>query len=247
MFPLVHHYINTCLNPVLHPYTVYGGLFPDLASGTGYDRNTAHEIGQSFYAWCKNNAPEGLPLARGIICHGNKPAGVDYYADEYWPGKDRGWCFQQGAYWLPKVKNATGLPDEMLWWKSHNFIEIALEYLLIQKYSAINRGLINALEDKNAAKDVSKILSRFTGIEAKSFTAVYQKAAGIFALDPVTPLHLAEKQADAFRLRHNILTADVNAMAELIIAISLDLKDCYEDYLALVEKKVGQALANYPA
>lgn len=246
MFPLVHHYVNKLLNQNFHPFIVYGGLFPDLASGAGYNRDEAHEMGDKFYKWCQVNAPEGLPLARGIICHGNNPAGIDFYADEYWPGGEKGWCFQQGVQWMDKVQKATGLPDELIWWKSHNFIEISLELLMEEEFPSLSQEILKALEDKSAAREVSKILQAYTGIEKEEYQAIYTRATNVFALNAISPQHLAQKQAISFKIRYNILDSDVSAMANLIREISQYTKDIYKPYLALSIDKVAKVMDRYP-
>ena len=108
MFPIVHHLTNITIDKNVSELTILGGLFPDLAIGAGIDRNKAHQMGAQFYSWCKDSAPEGLPLARGIICHGDKPCGLDYYADEAWPPGQRGWCFQKGIPYSQQVAASTG-------------------------------------------------------------------------------------------------------------------------------------------
>ena len=109
MFPIVHHYADTLLNPATDALMIYGGLFPDLASSAGLTRNFAHTCGPAFYAWAKKNAPEALPMARAVLCHGTVPPGLDHYADESWGEGPKGWCFQRGARYMEGVRRAT--PD----------------------------------------------------------------------------------------------------------------------------------------
>ncbi len=245
MFPIVHHYANKLLHSQIHPFMVFGGIFPDLAINAGMNRDAAHEMGGDFYAWCLENAPIGLPLAKGIICHGNKPPGMDFFADEYWPGGEKGWCFQQGVPWMPKVKKATGLADNLIWWKAHNFIEMALELLVLEENPGLNLEILAALEDKTASVEVSNILRAYTKIPSQNFIAVFSRAGDIFALHKVSPETLAQKQAASLKRKGG--TPDIPAMADLILEISLSLKSYYKPFLASAIGKVAETLKELPA
>ena len=101
MFPLVHYFVNRQIYGSVPTLMALGGIFPDLAAGAGMNRDKAHEMGANFHTWCKNNAPEGIPLSIGIASHGINPHGVDYFSDEFWPGYKKGWCFLHHIWiWL---------------------------------------------------------------------------------------------------------------------------------------------------
>lgn len=246
MFPIVHHYANKCLNEKLHPFLIYGGLFPDLASSVGMERDFAHEMGGDFYLWCLEKAPDSLALARGVICHGLKPPGLDYYADEYWPGGEKGWCFQQGRFWLEQVKKATGLPDNLIWWKAHNFIEMALELLVLEENPGLHLEILAALEDQAALDEACGLLAAYSGADAAMLYKIFGQANNIFALDSVNPFTLAQKQAIAFAVRYNFMSPDTPAMAALLCEMREDLRPHYRSFLDLAIARVGDALNALP-
>ncbi len=237
MFPIVHHFFNVQLNPQLQPLLVYGGLFPDLASGMGMSRNDAHQMGPDFYQWClahREQYPQGPWLARGVICHGSLPGGLDYYADEHWPGGRKGWCFQQGEQWMDQIERATGLPHDLVWWKSHNFVEMGLELVLNHQQPELAPGILAALADEAASAEAAAILQAYTGLKADVITATFAKTPNIFAIDPLNPMELARKQAISFVKRHDVHGSDVPAMADILERIALSLEEIYPPFLRTV-------------
>ncbi|MEG1500740.1 MAG: hypothetical protein RR396_02175 [Clostridiales bacterium] len=248
MFPIVHHFANKKFNKDFSPLLVFGGLFPDLASGMGLERNWAHNMGADFYAWAEKNSPQSaIPLARGILCHGSKPNGLDYYADEYWPGGKKGWCFQQGQNWLEEVKYSTHLPDNLIWWKAHNFIEMCLELLMTEKYPLLNKEILTSLADTSYEKEAVDLFSLYTSVDKKIIRDVFRKVPQIFALEEVSAGELAKKQAQAFALRHQVFDADIVAMSETISAMCQEIEALYPSFLDTALAKVGEMLDQYPS
>ena len=245
MFPIVHHYANIIAYGQTPSLMVLGGLFPDLASGAGLERNEAHQMGAAFYAWCAKEAVQALPLARGIISHGIKPYGVDYYADEYWPGCERGWCFEQGRPWIEKIAAVTRLSQRLWWWKSHNFVEMTGELLTIEQYPDIAAAILAAVQDEAALKEAAEVLHRYSGRDKELIGAMFRKAPDIFALEEVNARALAERQGEAFRRRHNVYNADTGGMAALLQEMKEALREDYLLYLDEANALVKSMLAEY--
>ena len=231
MFPIVHYYVNIHNFGTVPHLMALGGLYPDLASAMGVNRNYAHQMGIPFYEYCQEQAPDALPLALGIISHGINPHCVDYYADEHWPNCEKGWCFEEGRNWLDRIAAVTTLPEEFLWWKSHNFVEIACEVLTITANPGLNTEIITAINDNKALSYAARVLADFTGCNANKCIEIFQRTPHIFALQSVDPFSLAEKQAQSFASRHNVHGCNIKGMAELIEDISASLKDSYPPYM----------------
>ena len=233
MFPITHYYCAKKILGKSSSLLILGGLWPDLARGTGVGRNQAHESGKEFWRWCQKQAPEALDLARGIICHGSDPPGLDFYADEAWPGGEKGWCFQEGEAWLDQVASATALPERYLGWKAHNFVEMAFELILIKQEPELGRGILAAVTDQKTVRHASLLLGDFWDLEPLQAADCYNQVNRIFAIDPVNPYNLALKQDMAMRLRDQSQEADIEAMALLLEQIA---EDNPKKYLAFLQQ-----------
>ena len=245
MFPIVHYYTNQIAYGQVPPLMVLGGLFPDLAVGTGMSRDEGHQMGAGFFEWCATQAPNMLPLARGIISHGVLPYGVDYYADEYWPGCEKGWCFDQGKPWIKRIASVTHLPQYLWWWKSHNFVEMSYELLTIDVYPFIGNKIITALADEALLDHAATELSRYTGKDKKLISAMFRKTPQIFSLKEVNPLSLAECQKNDFCRRHKVYDADVAGMAILLSDMTEALRPGYASFMTEMIKRVKEQLTIY--
>ncbi|MEG1537282.1 MAG: hypothetical protein RR387_03235 [Clostridiales bacterium] len=245
MFPLVHYYVNTKI--FAHPTSlmVLGGIFPDLASGMGLERNAAHQMGVSLFTYCQEHQPQAIDFARGVLSHGIIPRGVDYYADESWPGCEKGWCFEQGKPWLKQLQQVTGLPNHLLWWKSHNFVEIGCELLTHAAHPGLNHQLLQALQDRQALTEAAAILAAYSGCNAQKAVDVFLQTPNIFALHSIDPFSLAQKQAISFANRHNIHNCDINGMARLLEQISDSLTDQYQPFMDQILSLVAENLRPY--
>lgn len=242
MFPLVHYFVNSKILKNTSHLTVLGGLFPDLARSVGFDRNEAHIMGADFHAWCPK---EAIALALGIVAHGSKPPAVDYYADEFWPGYKKGWCFMIGEKYMRRVQSATHLPDNLIWWKSHNFVEMACELITEHRDPLLKTKIKAAICDKEAIETAANLLGEYCHIEPKKISQVFSQVPQIFAIDNISALTLAQKQAAAFPRLHGVTDADIPAMAELIELIAQDITPLYDDFFAEVISKTALVLADY--
>jgi hypothetical protein len=242
MFPIVHYYANLAVYGQTPPLMALGGLFPDLASGAGMERDEAHTMGAGFYRWCAQKAPEMLPLARGVVSHGIMPFGVDYYADEYWPDCEKGWCFEQGKPWIERINAVTRLPERLGWWKSHNFVEMSYELLTIEQFPSIGAEIMAALSDSALLEEAARALNRYTNKDSKLIIDMFSIAPQIFSLAEVSPRTLAERQDAAFRRRHNVYDADIEGMAALLTEMKETLRPGYGAYMSEMTGLVGAML-----
>lgn len=252
MFPLVHYFVNSELAAkkelFVSPLTALGALWPDLASGAGYDRDLAHESGDEFYAWCLSHAPQSLALARGVISHGSIPHCVDYYADEAWPGAPdypKGWCFLQGEPYRQAVAEATRLPENMIWWKAHNFVEMSYELLTDAAHPELKYRLLAAVRDQKAIRLAAETLSAYTGRPQERIAAAFCNTPDIFAIETVDADTLAEKQCLGFAFRHHHHQGNAKAMAALLRRMQQELAAGYPAFIAEVIARTGEVLEKY--
>ena len=245
MFPLVHYFVNRNIYGKVPKMMALGAIWPDLAAGSGFSRDIAHQMGHDFYQWCLENAPEHLDLARGVISHGNNPPCVDYYADEDWPGCEKGWCFAQGAPYMDRVGAATHLPRKLHWWKAHNFVEMSYELIAAGDLPGLSDELLTSLEDEPGKREAARVLAAYTGKSAADIHAMFCKIPQIFAIQDISPEKLAFKQYTAFSIRHDIHDADMPAMAALLEQMSHELSPGYYPFMARVLSLTANALAKY--
>ena len=246
MFPLVHYYINKNVYESSSKLMILGGLWPDLASGAGLNRNEAHAMGDNFYNWCQENAEEALPLARGIIGHGIQPFCVDYYADENWHNGSKGWCFQMGKPYEAAVSAATGLGSDYAWWKSHNFVEICCEIITNQRYTGLGEDILDAILDQKATKTASRVLSAYSGCDPEAVVNTFQRGAKIFALTDLSTSNLAEKQKTS--IIHRVKSdpgCNIPAMAALLEQMQEDIEKEYEPFMGELLSLCATVMSQY--
>lgn len=221
MFPIAHWYFGRQLaGGVYDPLFALGGTLPDLGRSMGLDRNEAHSsCCRVFYRYALTQAPELKPAALGMLGHGIDPHCVDYYADEHWLQGPRGWCFQQGASYIPQVIAACGLPEEWGLWKSHNLVEMACELTLEQQHPQLSQELLQAAQDQAAQKVLAQGLSRCFGLEEQRVRRSLAMLPEIFAIDRPTAASLGEKYRQSLFRIHQIQQADAEAIAALICQI----------------------------
>lgn len=247
MFPLVHYFVNRKIYNFVPPLMRLGALWPDLAAAAGWERDAAHAMGRDFYAWCRQREPNCLDLALGAASHGLEPRGVDYFADEHWPGYRKGWCFMKGEPYMELVGQTTRLPEDMLWWKAHNFVEMGCELLTEAADPSLKLELLAAVNDQAAREEAARVLSAYCGAAPERIAAVFANAPRTFAIASITPLELAHKQCRAFAHRHQHHDGDPVAMAALLEQIRDDLTGDYPGFMTLLAEETGRALRELSA
>ena len=252
MFPLVHYFVNSEIaaktGKTVPRLTALGGLWPDLAANAGCSRDEAHMMGAAFHAWCLAQAPEGRDLARGIISHGSAPPCVDYYADEAWPDTPdypKGWCFLQGEAYRDAVAAATRLPERMIWWKAHNFVEMSYELLTDAAHPDLKLELLAAIHDEEAVNTAARLLAAYTGKPAGVIAGCFRHAPDTFAIATVSADELAQKQCLSFVMRHRHCDGDAAAMAALLLRMRDELAADYPAFLAVAVARTAEILAKY--
>ncbi len=255
MFPLIHHFVNKKIYSAPSPLMIIGGMWPDLASGAiPHDRsqgnrlrNLVHRNGEAFYHWCQKHTPDSLDLARGIVSHGLCPKGVDYYADEVWPGCAKGWCFAIGGRYVHLVAEATKMPPGYRWWKAHNFVEMSYDLLAQEENPTLSDELLAAVQDEAALTQAATVLSSYYQLEKEDLTALFHRIPQIYAIDHPTPLMLAQRQKKSFAFKPGITQseASISAMAELLERMKAELQDNYHAFMARLLELLTPDLSRY--
>lgn len=247
MFPLTHALMAQNLIKDGETRVILGGVFPDLANVIGIKRDQTHEMGGDFYYFCRSYDEELLDFAQAIISHGAKPPGLDHYADQAYQGQETGYCFQRGAYLVDKVIKSCGIPPEMGLWKAHNFIEMAFDVISSELYPILIDQFQRALKDMSRLKSCSAILGRYFQLDRTKIEDAFLRMPDFFCLIDVTPFNLAKKYARQLEKRHGVLTADPEAMAEVIQEAREMVEGEYASFMHDVEVKIAHLLTQYPS
>jgi hypothetical protein len=234
MFPLVHHYCNKIILPPVDNAMILGGLFPDLAMNAGIWRDTAHTCGLQFYKWCQENDHDNINFIKGILSHGTEPLGLDYYADEFWQGGEKGYCFQQGVPWMDRVREATRLPENLIWWKAHNFVEMSFELSAIERDPLLGQEILEAIKDRETVKRVCRMVQDYFDVDMHKMIEAYDMVEDIFALEEIDPYFLSQKQQRAFIRRHKQNGANVDLMAALLTEMHEFFEDKFDPFMGQV-------------
>lgn len=249
MFPLMHHYIGKNIAQASGSVIALAAVLPDLCVNMGLERAFGHTQGEAFYRWTAEHYPEGKEVAFIFATHGVTPQGLDYYSDEYWPGGERGFCFQRAGHYLPQVVAACAIPEKWAQWKGHNLVEMAFEADIVEKAPYLCQEMMAAAEDKAAVNFVAKTFAAFAGIAPGKVAASLEKIPVIFGIDQGTPQELAEKYEIQLRLRHNITTASIPQIAALIQQIREEQQEAMADFsqkvFPLIAANLQQMTAKY--
>lgn len=260
MYPLVHYYVNQQIFGRVSHLTALGALWPDLAVGAGGDRNEAHTQGAAFFTWCRQNMPQALDAARGMIGHGVDPPCVDYYADEAWPDHVRGYMFREALPYLPQVAACTGLdgetdipllppggepPRSNVWWKAHNLVEMAYEMITARLHPQLGAELLTAVADAQAVETLARALHGWEGLTISSIRRVFAAVPSSYALLDAGAQAQAQMQAASMHHRFTEFKVDIPALAALLERISADQAEKYQPFVKLLVERTRRQLLPY--
>ena len=243
MFPITHYYLEQQFYEPT-PLLAIGGIFPDIAAACGMDRNEAHLCGRELVDFCKENFPDAIDFACGVYLHGSREGGADYYADEFWEGGEKGWCFQYGKQYMNEVAEATQLDEQFVWWKSHNFAELGLELITDLRYPYLKGDLLHSLQNKQAQAQAAEVMKAFAHINSKKLLRVLEDAENIFELKNINVFSLAVNQHRGIIRRFDSDKSDIAKMAVVIKHISEDMlrNDDYDRFMLAVQEKMSASL-----
>lgn len=222
MFPYTHICFARDVLGRLNHEIVLGAVFADtVITGPLAHEDTHRRAGELFTYLSGLGCHRDFAL--GALTHSVVPAGLDYYCDEKYLDNERGYAFETARPLVPRVISCCRLPEEMGWWKAHNFIEMAAELQVYRHRGDVYPILREALTDHELTSQLSTSLAGFYQVPAAELAKSFPAYAGYVLLDEVTPYALAEKYNRQMEQKHDI-SIDIHGAAELI-----------EEGLALVE------------
>lgn len=242
MFPLTHAYAIGRLVPASGPLHLLGAIFPDAILTWGLPWERTHRAGAALYAFLDEHYPTGRPFAVGVISHGSVPPGLDYYGDEKYGPFERGYAFEEARPYASRAAEICDLPEEMGWWKAHNFVEMALEWLLAQREPTLGAKVREVLEHPAGLEELVPYLEAFFGRGRVGLRESLPGMLPFLALEPITPETLAERYERQVRLKHGVEAIHTAQAAALIEEIATAIQPRCWDFLEDVLGKIGEML-----
>ncbi len=230
MFSHTHVYFSTKLTTKeIPPYTVVGSLLPDSGLTGNINWGDIHkpEIAKNFFDQSRKKTNTSKELYEGIINH----IKLDYFSHVSFKNKT-GFAF---AYQTPKLQKTVAkaliIDDNTKIIKtSHNFIETAVEHLLINDNPHIQLLVKNSLE-KIDTVNLSNNLSTFFKTEKSKSLINLNESFTLFTKYDIRDLTECVRywgELNYYFVKHAI---DKDATKEaLYIAIDI-VKDKYKKFL----------------
>lgn len=242
MFPIVHAYAIRRLVGRAGPLHLLGAIFPDAVLTNGLQWEQTHRCGAALYDFLRTRAPAGLPFAVGVISHGVAPAGLDYYGDQQYGSFRRGYAFEEARPYADRVAAICRLPPEMGWWKAHNFVEMALEWLVARRHPDLEAQARQAFAHSADLSFLSAPLATFFECPGLDLVQSLPAMLPFLVLEGITPAALAERYQRQVRLKHGVETIDVEAAAGLIAEVAEVIRPRCWEFLEDALDKIGGTL-----
>ncbi len=242
MFPIVHAYAIHRLVGRAGPPHLLGAIFPDAVLVNGLSWEQTHRCGAALYGFLQERAPAGRPFALGVISHGVAPAGMDYYGDQQYGSFQRGYAFEEARPYADRAAAICRLPPEMGWWKAHNFVEMALEWLVARRHPELEALVRQALAHSADLSFLSPHLAAFFERPGLDLAQSLPAMLPFLALEDITPATLAERYQRQVRLKHGVETIAVEAAAALIAEVAEAIQPRCWEFLEDVLGKIGKMI-----
>jgi hypothetical protein len=157
MFPLVHIYCTKSIVENASPLLLFGSIFPDIEATGIFGYGTINNNVVEFSNYIKQNYPDLTDFAEGLLFH-EEPKGVDRFVHG-----ENGYAYVKGREIMPFVEEY--FPEGTLE-KSHNYIELAIQILLVGKHPEIQGELRPVLESsRKVSNKIAKVLSEFFRVD----------------------------------------------------------------------------------
>lgn len=239
MFPQTHvHFAQRVLGSITDAAAL-GSIFPDMIISPAIGHKQAHSLGEILMK-STGGGSEWRDFTRGVITHGIKPCGLDFYGDEKYPGYSRGYCFEKARPLVKQTTEACNIPHHMGWWKAHNIVEMGIE-LHISGNGQYGEMISKACGNEQLVRHISE---KLTSIIPQNTSFLWHRVSNFphyIEVHRVTPERLARKYNVQMRNRHGV-NIDTTKVAKLISKAAEIISDDIEDFFDLVEQKITSTL-----
>ncbi len=157
MFPLTHIYCSKQIANNAKTLLLYGSVFSDIPVVGIIDWDIMETKTEEFSGYIKKNYPGLIDFAEGLLLH-EKPIGIDRFVH----GKN-GYAYVKGKKILKQIKEY--FPKNSLT-TAHNFIEFAVEILLVENTPNLINEIKPILKTANDnINQISEVFSEFFNLE----------------------------------------------------------------------------------
>lgn len=245
MKEIAHSYVAERVTGKEHHNLYVGSLLPDLVPYTVaveiFDYVEFHDRGgENLLGHLRVKAPESELLAIGMLAHG-KFCGADLYNDVEYKGGP-GWAHQKKDPLIKEVEKCSGISHEMAVGRAHNFIELGLDLLILQKDPELVKRIAQALTNANLEK-ISGYLSKCFQKDRGKILAGLHQLFGCF--DP-RDLNSAEGLARIWARQSAGLPehdrVDIKKATQVIEKAADLIKGDWEEFLDFTVAKVRENL-----
>ncbi len=238
MYPTAHLYFMEMFLKRLDDAAVLGSIFPDLVILSGLDWKTSHSLGEQIWRYFQSCGEEKVLFSLGVISHGIKPRGLDYYSDEKYGTFERGYCFEKARPLVGAVVEACGLSSKDGWWKAHNFIEMGVELYLYDRRPELIASLRRALSNSLLINTLIHGLCPLLQIEKTRLEEGFKRFGRFAAEGPMDARAFAVRYRQQIYFRHKIESFDIDRVRDIIEEGKKIVLPDIEDFFGDVRGKV---------
>ena len=242
MFPYTHICFANDVLGKISDEIILGAVFPDTIIAGFLEHSTAHNQAPALHRYLNGLSVLG-DFSRAVITHSTTPRGLDYYCDEKYLDYEKGYAFEMARPLVEKVIKSCNLPQEMGWWKAHNFIEMAADVWLYQKRPEFHGCLKKALNNQTLVLAISQVLAPFFDVPAAKLALSFPVYGEYVPTGEITPVEIATKYGMQTAKKHGI-TIDIMAAAN-VIEEAVDLvESSFPDFINHCQQNVSELLNN---
>jgi hypothetical protein len=235
MFPVTHLYFYSLMFPVTTEAMI-GAVFPDTCLNSGLEWHQSHYAMDLYNRLSNDEKRNFRDFIRGFLSHSVDSHGLDFYGDEKYGNGQKGYSYIRSESLIPDVVKACKIPESMGAWKSHNFIEMGVESLIVENHPEIKDWIEKVKRDKDEICRVAWFLSKFFPVDRlileKSIKVFFDRI--LFSSDP---LELAITYKCQLGIRPGVEIPDPGDIAGIIVRAREIIRDEYMDFLLECREK----------
>lgn len=211
MFTMTHMYFSYELLEKSHAVTL-GAMFPDTFIFSTLTYQQTHSNARELVAFCKAKYPQYISFAQSVLLHET----LDYFGDKNWEDSGVGYCFINGRDLVSDIMRVYGTQDESFAvFKAHNFIEMAIQVLLVETYPELPGLFREAINDKAIIAELSSMLGEYYGVDSEVIERSFLRFPTVVEYDDPSPNNMIAK-SNLQTLIKNKKTIDIEDGIKLI-------------------------------
>ncbi|NLM44156.1 MAG: hypothetical protein GX201_09120 [Clostridiales bacterium] len=240
MFPFTHIWFSRNVLGYSNNMTVLGSIFPDAFVSLILDYDATHKTGWKLYDYFNIKKPKLLDFVKSSVTHTVSPKGLDYYGDESYRGS-KGYCFQKAESIVEEVIEACNIPEKFGLWKAHNFIEMAIELIILNENEYLLELLDKALKDNLAMHDIECSLESYYGLRTGSLRNNFKKFKHFVYKENISSRILSINYDHHMKARHGI-SIDIDKASRIIDKAKHIIHDDYVEFFEVAVTRVREML-----